>query len=305
MTEHSFGGPWTEIKLDTVVYYLECYTKALKAKNFDLWYVDGFAGTGDRTATETRGGIFEGGPVSTEIVSRAGSARRALNVSPAFDHFIFIDEKREHCEALHALRNEHSQKDVRIILGDANEHLRALVGMEAWRKKRAGNSRAVVFLDPYALQVDWATLESLAATQIVDVWYLFPLRDVTRQLAREYSGIGAKESKLTRVLGPNWRDLYQPPVVRQASLIDEMESTELVRGRTIKQIEEWFQGELRRIFPFVSGALPLWTEPGRQAFSLFLAVANDSAPAVNLAKHFVKHAMGQKPAKASRRRSDL
>jgi three-Cys-motif partner protein len=48
MVEHSFGGPWTEIKLDAVQYYLECYTKALTAKQFDLWYIDAFAGTGDR-----------------------------------------------------------------------------------------------------------------------------------------------------------------------------------------------------------------------------------------------------------------
>jgi hypothetical protein len=49
MVDHRFGGPWTEIKLDAVCYYLECYTKALSRKQFDLWYVDAFAGIGDRT----------------------------------------------------------------------------------------------------------------------------------------------------------------------------------------------------------------------------------------------------------------
>jgi hypothetical protein len=79
MSEHSFGGPWTEIKLDTVVYYLKCYTAALSAVNFDLWYIDAFAGTGEWTVEETRGGIHEGTPVRTEMVSRAvGPARRGV-----------------------------------------------------------------------------------------------------------------------------------------------------------------------------------------------------------------------------------
>jgi hypothetical protein len=35
MIEHTFGGPWTEIKLDAVQYYLECYTRALKRVDID------------------------------------------------------------------------------------------------------------------------------------------------------------------------------------------------------------------------------------------------------------------------------
>jgi hypothetical protein len=48
--EHHYGGPWTEIKLDAVEYYLKCYTAALSKVPFDLWYVDAFAGTGTRTS---------------------------------------------------------------------------------------------------------------------------------------------------------------------------------------------------------------------------------------------------------------
>ena len=33
------------------------------------------------------------------------------------------------------------------------------------------------------MNVDWATLKTLADTQSVDVWYLFPLEAVSRQLA--------------------------------------------------------------------------------------------------------------------------
>jgi three-Cys-motif partner protein len=73
MVEHFFGGPWTEIKLDAVQYYLECYAKALTPKKFDLWYIDAFAGTGDRIETRKVGGLLEGLPESTipGVVRRA------------------------------------------------------------------------------------------------------------------------------------------------------------------------------------------------------------------------------------------
>src|SRR5271154_369413 len=47
-------------------------------------------------------------------------------------------------------------------------------------------------LDPYALHVDWETLRALASTRVLDVWYLFPIRDTIRQLAHDFRGIGPK-----------------------------------------------------------------------------------------------------------------
>jgi hypothetical protein len=64
--EHRFGGPWTEVKLDAVEYYLDCYSKALGSR-FDLWYFDAFAGTGERSEETIAGGILEGGPLRRRI----------------------------------------------------------------------------------------------------------------------------------------------------------------------------------------------------------------------------------------------
>ena len=91
MPEHKFGGPWTEVKLDTVMYYLECYTKALSFKTFELWYIDAFAGSGSREVETLKGGIFEGKPISVEREILAGSARRAL----AIQHFTSFCSSRQ------------------------------------------------------------------------------------------------------------------------------------------------------------------------------------------------------------------
>jgi three-Cys-motif partner protein len=79
--DHAFGGPWTEIKLDAVEYYLGCYTAALTRRPFDLWYIDGFAGTGDRTVDTVDGGLFAGKPIAHRRETLAGSARRSWPIA--------------------------------------------------------------------------------------------------------------------------------------------------------------------------------------------------------------------------------
>jgi three-Cys-motif partner protein len=82
IVDRHFGGPWTEIKLDAVCYYLECYTKALSRMRFDLWYVDGFAGAGDRTNEKLTGGLLERQPMKWVTETLPGSAKRAMAPSP-------------------------------------------------------------------------------------------------------------------------------------------------------------------------------------------------------------------------------
>jgi len=41
-----YGGPWTNIKADVLRSYLGFFTTAFKNQGFELWYIDGFAGTG-------------------------------------------------------------------------------------------------------------------------------------------------------------------------------------------------------------------------------------------------------------------
>jgi three-Cys-motif partner protein len=160
-SDHQFGGFWTELKLEAVEEYLKLYTKALAPQGFELWYVDGFAGTGERTEERIEGGLL-GQPIELRIEVFAGSAKRALGVRPPFDHFVFIEKLRERCEALEQLKPQHPDTDIRIIRGDANAELRAMVARRPWSTKDRGSARGVVFLDPYAMHVEWSTLLALA-----------------------------------------------------------------------------------------------------------------------------------------------
>jgi len=54
MTDHSFGGDWTEDKLARLRKYLTAhrtiFTRNERARYFTTWYVDAFAGTGSRSS---------------------------------------------------------------------------------------------------------------------------------------------------------------------------------------------------------------------------------------------------------------
>jgi three-Cys-motif partner protein len=77
-----------------------------------------------------------------------------------------------------------------------------------------GAKRAVVFLDPYGMQVEWGTIEALAATKAIDLWYLFPLGGSARMLTHSGNIDEAWKKRLDMFFGTaDWRTrLYQTHV---------------------------------------------------------------------------------------------
>lgn len=304
---HKYGGPWSEVKLDAVEYYLECFTKALTAARMDLWYVDAFAGSGDREARKLSGGILEGTPVSITTETLDGSARRALKVVPPFKHFVFIERNRARCAALGAMKKEFSSRDITVVRSDANKALREIFGQSPWDEQAKNRSRAVVFLDPFSMQVEWSTLCQLAATRAVDVWYLFNVAAINRQLAHDLGAVGNKEALLDRVLSRRWRELYsiKPKPPRLHTLFDVADENDQHRSKqrkiAKKDIDDWFKEVLESQFKFVSEPLPITTTHGH-VFSLFLCVANPQPAAIKLAQKFVTHVRKKFAAPASRHR---
>jgi|WetSurMetagenome_2_1015567.scaffolds.fasta_scaffold293415_2 three-Cys-motif partner protein len=76
MTAHRFGGGWTQIKLDVLEKYLSAYVTALKNKQFELLYIDAFAGTGEVTTKSGSGEPIDGSAKIALGTSGDESARR-------------------------------------------------------------------------------------------------------------------------------------------------------------------------------------------------------------------------------------
>jgi three-Cys-motif partner protein len=169
--DHSFGGYHTDLKLSAVESYLKAFSKAL-ANKFELWYIDAFAGTGYRTITHAaRPRDLFGNEAQAESKELGrGSAQIALTVKPEFDFLVFIEKRPDFAQELEELRAKHPRRAIQVVNGEANAAISELLKSNTWRTKRA-----VLFLDPYGTQVEWSTLEAIAATASIDVWYLFPL----------------------------------------------------------------------------------------------------------------------------------
>ncbi|TAX51891.1 three-Cys-motif partner protein TcmP [Rhizobium leguminosarum] len=154
--DHEFGGQHTEIKLELVEKYLRTYSIALRQKFKSLWYIDAFAGTGSRTVrTKAKGGDLFDEPVPEKVENRRGSAQIALDIEPKFDRLIFMDQKPAHCVALEGLKAANPERDIHVLQGDANRIIQENINRVNWSSRRA-----IMFLDPYGMEVAWETLSN-------------------------------------------------------------------------------------------------------------------------------------------------
>lgn len=288
MPKHEFGGPWTEIKLDAISEYLKFYQSALKNSGFETWYVDAFAGTGERHQKTMKGNIFENVPMEEIEQVLAGSAKRALDIEPHFTHYWFSEQRPRRRKALEMLRNEYSC-DIIVHQGDANHQLRALFSTPPWANHpNSWKQRAVVFLDPYGMSVTFETLEMLAETKRADVWYLFPRKAVIQQLANKASGIDDdKRASLIRIFGcDDWIERFYKAQPMQNSLFEEPVTAESIRSATGEEIAAFARERFGGIFAYVSDPIPLLVN-GRDYFELYCF--SNNPPAIELIKRGVDH----------------
>ncbi|HDZ22825.1 MAG TPA: three-Cys-motif partner protein TcmP [Phycisphaerae bacterium] len=204
-----YGGSWTEKKLQILSKYLEAYTKALKNQPFELIYIDAFAGTGYRELPTA--GPDDEGTLFAELVEPDpqqfldGSARMALGISPPFHRYMFIEKSGTRLSELKKLRDSSDLCDrIELKLGDCNDELLDICMNWDWR-----GQRAVLFLDPFGMQVDWSTIEAVARTRAIDMWILFPISAVNRLLTQSGNIPTKWADRLTNLFGtPTWQEEF-------------------------------------------------------------------------------------------------
>ena len=292
--EHRFGGAWTEIKLELLQGYLHFYTQALKNKPFKnkpfkLLYIDAFAGTGDRTVSGNQPGLF----VSERM---KGSARIALELERPFDRYVFIEQNSRRFQALETLRRQYLRHQVEFLRGEANVALQNLCTQVPWPEYRA-----VLFLDPYGLSVEWTTLQSIARTQAIDLWYWFSLFGLYRQTARDFDRVdSAGAARLDTVLGtPDWREAFYAPAtpIIQTDLFGDAATANIRRHADVDAIEAFVGNRLRAAgFAKVADPLRLPLRRGAPLYSLFFCVSNPNPKAIALSMRAANHLL-----KAARR----
>ena len=278
-----FGGDWTEQKLKCISKYLNAYTTIMNKQSFNFAYIDAFAGTGyrkvmlDEDINETMFPEL----VTEEVVNfRQGSARNALEVLPPFKKYIFIEEDKGNFSELEKLIEEFSEHDIECIHIDANEYFRDVCG-KSWKKHRA-----LVFLDPFGMQVEWNTIEMIAKTKAIDLWLLFPIGTVNRLLKKDGEIRQSLRDKLNLFFGND--DWYHVFYDLSQSIFDDEQWVKT--GNIFAKIEQYFIKRLRAIFERVaSNPLSLYNSKNVPLYLLCFAAANPkgAATAVKIAQHIL------------------
>lgn len=155
-------GPWTEVKLDALRNYLAAFTLASSRARGTL-YFDLFAGAAENESRRDHRRIV-------------GSPLLAAGTTPAFSKLVLCELQQRHADQLRQrIAQEHPGLDVEVLGGDCNETIPVWLARAdpGWRY-----APAFAFLDQYAAEISWATIESLAKYKAADrtkveLWILF------------------------------------------------------------------------------------------------------------------------------------
>lgn len=134
-----------------------------------------------------------------------GSVRTALEVEPGFDTYIFIEKDPEAFNELTEVKSDFPEKDIRFVNDEANQWLIDRCENYDW-----SSHRAIVFLDPFGMQVEWDTIEAIAGTQAIDLWVLFPLGVGANRLLKSEGEIPSGwKKRLNTIFGTDeWEERF-------------------------------------------------------------------------------------------------
>ncbi len=292
---HRFGGDWTTAKLRVLAAYLRSYTTALQDKPTAAWpftkgYIDAFAGTGYRDLRR------DGEPTMSLLLPDLaetepqqfldGSARLALRTEPRFDRYVFIERSPSRCAELRALAGEFPQltPDIAVRQGDANEEIRRMCEAD-WSRHRA-----VLFLDPVGMQVEWTTVEAVARTKAIDLWLLFPLGiGVNRLLPKSGTLPPEWRRRLNALLGnETWYDEFYK--VEPSRDLFGNESAHVEKA-SMETIGRYFNDRLKQVFAgVVDPPGVLKNTVNNPLYLLCFAVGNENGKdlALRIAGHLLK-----------------
>ena len=147
-------GPWAEAKYRYVGMYAELFATGMKNRWPRRLYVDLFAGPGHSKVRDS-GRVVLGSPMI------------ALTLPDLFDEDVFADENPEARDALRTrVARIGAPRPVTYIPGDANAAVNRIT--EVMSSNTNKGALSFCFLDPYKLNIHFATVRQIAEGRAVD-----------------------------------------------------------------------------------------------------------------------------------------
>jgi three-Cys-motif partner protein len=260
---NKFGGFWTEEKIGIFLKYVQAYLKIMAKQNFELIYFDGFAGSGE-IESKNYGTLIEG--VAIKVLN--------LDFHKKFDFYYFVELKKTKLKKLESkiLKCTKNDKNIVYVDDDCNKKL---IDMSNYLRYNTF-TRALAFIDPYGLEVNWNSISSFKGLGI-DMWILIPTGGVNRMLTLDGNIEESWMNKLSSFLGLTKEEIkeyfYKEKI--EYTLFGEEKKTEKER-KTVQKILELYEKQLKTVFEFVSKGFPLKNSKGSIMFHFLLATNNAS-----------------------------
>ena len=286
----SWGGSWTEEKLDAFEKYVSAYLTIMNAfrdkNNWKLIYFDGFAGSGSRNEKKKEEDsvllqdLFKDSSIKEEELNLyKGAAERVLSIQQrGFDFYYFVDKDAESSLKLHELLSRfENEKTLVYRNSDANKQIEMLAGAMQKNKKFA----SLVLLDPFGMQVDWGSIEMLKGTR-TDLWILIPTGVIVNRLL-DRKGELTHIEKLKSFFGKDEVFLrnYFYTKSQEQTFFGEIEKVRKVE-KPIQKIAELYIKQLKEIFRHVT-PVPLVLYNSRNTPIYHFACASNNPKAVKIA----------------------
>lgn len=266
-------GPWAADKLARLREYLQAYTTILTKYRYGFVYIDAFAGAGSAYVRSTRAAgdeqlalvDHESSDEQRQLID--GSPLVALRVEPPFTAYVFVEQDADRLRHLEQIKAAYAgRRDILIYNEDCTGYLQRLIHNPEvdWTNRW----RALVFLDPFGLQIPWSTLSGLAATRGVEILMNFPMgMAINRMLPRNVAR-----------LGPAWRarlDLYFGDPAWYGISYEErpglFETIVVKRPNADDLLLEWYRSRLGRAFGHVSPGYLVENSRGNPLYYLIWA----------------------------------
>ena len=290
----SWGGQWTEEKLDAFEKYVNAYLTIINASrdkyNWKLIYFDGFAGSGSRNEKKKEKDsvllqhFFKDLILQKEELNLyKGAAERVLSIPQrGFDYYYFVDKDPESSLKLHELLSRfENEKTIVYRNSDANRQIEMLAGAMQKDKKFA----SLVLLDPFGMQVDWSSIEMLKGTR-TDLWILIPTGVIVNRLL-DRKGYLTHIDKLKSFFGKNEEFLkgYFYTKSQEKTFFGEIEKVRKVE-KPIQKIAELYIKQLKSIFKYVTPE-PLVLYNSRNTPIFHFACASNNSTAIKIANEII------------------
>lgn len=296
----SWGGTWTEEKLDALEKYVNAYLKIMNVYKdrygWKLIYFDGFAGSGSRNedgsqpVSELMFDLFKDQYIDEEELNTyRGAAERVLGIAQrGFDQYVFVDKYKSSSQQLEErLTPFKKEKNLVFMTSDANKQVTTLA--EAMQKNR--KLASLILLDPFGMQVDWASIQQLKETR-TDLWILIPTGVIVNRLLDRKCEL-THIDKLTSFFGKDEKFLkdyfYKKKTVD--TLFGETEIIEKVK-KPIEKIAELYIEQLKTIFKYVTEK-PLVLYNTRNTPIFHFACASNNETAIKIASQIITKKQGQ------------